>query len=69
MTKNDFLVSFVTQFLASYAATHYDDCCIRGDWAKISDKAPVDDALTLAEDIWESPEFNEVWRNSLKTEA
>lgn len=65
MTKKEFTMTFITQFLASYAATHYDECAIRGKWDKISDKAPVEDASTLAEDIWNSPQFQEEWRNNL----
>jgi len=65
MTKQEFVMSFVTQFLSSYAATHYDECAIRGDWDKIITKAPIEDALTIAEDMWDTSEFQEIWRNNL----
>ena len=65
MTRKEFTMAFVTQFLASYAAANYDDCAIRGNWDRISKFAPVEDAEELAKDVWESPAFQQVWSENL----
>lgn len=51
LSKQDFIEQFVVQFLASYTATIYEDCCMRGQHAKLR-KPPVEDAIHLAEEAW-----------------
>jgi hypothetical protein len=53
-----FKKTFAVQFLASYAATHYNDACARGDQEKLQ-RLPVEDAEFLAKAAWDH------WRATL----
>ena len=61
----EFKRQFVTQFLAAYAATHYDDACARGDQEKLQ-RLPVEDASFLADCAWDrwASIIHPNWRNS-----
>jgi len=52
MKKEEFIRAFVTQFLASWAATNFTDYCARGRQESLEDP-PVEDAFFLAEKHWE----------------
>lgn len=49
-----FVESFVTQFLASYAATNYTNCAVHGDYDRITKYAPVEEAFVIANDVYDT---------------
>lgn len=53
MTKCEFKAAYITQFLASYMASRYDNDCMTGHPGKPYDHQPVEDAAFLAECAWE----------------
>lgn len=52
MDEKTFKTQFIATFLASYAASRYQDCCSRGDHSTILNP-PVEDAMFLADAAWE----------------
>jgi hypothetical protein len=52
MNQQEFIDQYIVQFLASYAAVHYQDAC--GSSGESFDHLhPIEDAETLAHDAWE----------------
>ena len=51
MEEKLFKLQFITTFLASYAATNYDDCCARGKHETLYN-LPVEDAEDIAHNAW-----------------
>lgn len=49
--KSKFMKDFATQFLASWAASKYDDFCTRGLHEELR-KPPVEDAIHMAAVAW-----------------
>lgn len=53
MTEADFKAMYVTQFLATYMATRYDQDCLEGHVGKPCNHQPVSDAVFLANCAWD----------------
>lgn len=53
MDEKQFKALYVTQFLASYMASRYDDDCMNGHPNKPYDHQPIEDAVFLANCAWE----------------
>lgn len=49
--EEKFKKDFVTQFMASWAASNYDDYCSKGLWSELC-RPPIADAEFLADRAW-----------------
>lgn len=49
--EEKFKKDFVIQFMASWAASNYDDYCSKGLWSQLS-KPQIEDAIFLADRAW-----------------
>ncbi len=63
MNEIEFKAQYITQFLASYMASRYDEDCQSGHKGKPYHHQPVEDAAFLANCAWKSivehaPDFN-----------
>lgn len=50
--KETFIVSFMSQFIASWAGHNYDDYCCSGRSGDLCDNMPVEDAEFLAQQAY-----------------
>ncbi len=57
MNKQQFKAQYVTNFLASYMASRYDDDCQNGHPGKPYKNQPISDAYFLAECAWEQLQY------------
>ena len=51
MTKKEFKDQFIVNFLSTWCAINYDDCCMRGQHDRL-ENPPVEDADWLADKAW-----------------
>lgn len=58
--KEQFKMQFISTFLATWVASHYDLACARGEHKKL-DSPPAEDAEFLAEKAWEELVRLEIW--------
>ncbi len=52
MKKEEFIEMYAIQFMASYAASIWDDVCMKGEHYLMTQDAVIDDAYHLAEKVW-----------------
>lgn len=50
--KEDFIKRYMTTFLSTWAANHYEDACGHNEYDILVMKAPLEDARDLAEKAW-----------------
>ena len=60
MDREKFIEMYIVTFMASYAARHYHDYCLRGLQHLLSDVGMIEEARSLAESVWDKNE----WRNN-----
>lgn len=53
MTKEDFIVNFMSNFISSWAGHNYLEYCTYGKAGELYDNLPVEDAEHLALRAWE----------------
>lgn len=54
MDRDKFIQQYIVQFMASYAAVHYDDAIFCGKHERLADVRLVEEAETLAEMAYEA---------------
>jgi hypothetical protein len=59
MTEQQFKDHYVCTFLATYAATHYDDACAMGQHDRLEKHLAFEDAQFLADKAWEKVKPND----------
>lgn len=52
MSRSEFIDHYVCTFLATYAATHYEEACAQGEHDRLEKHHAAEDALHLAEVAW-----------------
>lgn len=51
MTKKEFITNFITTFIATWEANHYQENCHNG-WGDNKSDPPFEDLVALAEENW-----------------
>ena len=51
MNEKTFKDNFISTFLASWCATHYNDYCMQSKQEQL-ENPPVEDAIYLADEAW-----------------
>lgn len=52
MKRQQFISQYVTNFVATWTAQNYDQCCLTGQHDRLRNP-PVEDAIDLATQLWE----------------
>lgn len=53
MTKQQFIQQWVIGFLSAEASKEYNDCASVGDYSRVEENAPYEDAYHLARVQWD----------------
>ena len=66
MTKDEFFDQFITQWIATWSANHYDEYCAMGQHAGLYNP-PIEDAEFIALEVWDKLGEHNVVNKDSKT--